>query len=38
MRASITFVSSTGESFRLRKSFPISSIDAKATSLSVMQF
>lgn len=37
MRPSISFVSSTGESFRFRKSFPISSMEAKATSLSVMK-
>src|SRR5215472_10280631 len=36
MRPSINFVSSTGESLRIRKSFPISSMEAKATSLSVI--
>src|SRR6267143_2177509 len=34
MRSSMSLVSSTGESFRLRKSFPISSMDAKARSVS----
>src|SRR6266480_3062073 len=34
MRASISLVSSTGESLRLRKSFPTSSMDAKARSVS----
>src|SRR5260370_841730 len=36
MRASMSLVSSTGESLRLRKSFPISSMDANATSESLM--
>src|SRR5215831_15733415 len=37
MRPSISFVNSTGESFRFRKSFPISSMQAKAMSLSIMK-
>src|SRR5215472_6540472 len=36
MRRSMSQVSSTGESLRLRKSFPICSMEAKARSLSVM--
>jgi len=34
--ARMKLVSSTGDSLRLRKSFPICSMDAKASSVSVM--
>src|SRR5690349_6313773 len=37
MRSSISLTSSTGESLRLRKSFPTSSMDAKASSASFMR-